>query len=331
MMTRHNLLPNFFILGAMRGGTASLHAYLQQHPALFLSQPRDLRFFDKHEFYWRGPNYYVEQFFANAHTATHRGEASPTYLARPEIVAPRWWAVYGGRLLKAIVLLRNPVERAWSHYRYRYSHGYETGDFATALELDNAHPLYAHGFSPRYLLSGEYAALLATWRSRYPSIRLHCLLSEDLANDPEKEVRRVLRFLELDEDVPIDCSLRLNQATETHSAFAVRWLNSPPLWARALAKRIWPEGWMRNEMRRRLRQRVQHKPAAQPQTIDATWEAWLCDYYRADVAQLSNMLGRDLSHWLAPATDARLDAGKKVIPGDVHHQVIADDLDHGTQ
>lgn len=332
MVTRPNLLPDFFILGAMRGGTASLHAYLQQHPALFLSEPRDPRFFDKHEFYWRGPDYYVEQFFAKSTDAAHRGEASATYLARPEIVAPRWWAVYGGRPIKAIVLLRNPVERAWSHYLYRRNHGYETGDFAAALAWDKAHPLYAHGFSPRYLRSGEYAALLATWQRLYPSIEFCCLLSEELARDPAAEVRRVLRFLEVDEEVPLDVSARLNQATQTHSTFAVRWLNRPPRWARTLAKRIWPEGWMRNEMRRRLRQRVQRKQTARPQVMDSVWAAQLRDYYRADVARLGDMLGRDLSHWPAPALDGEaLNTGEKVIPGDVHHQVVADDLDHGAQ
>ena len=296
-----DLLPNFFILGALRAGTASLHHYLRQHPAIFLTDPRDPRFFDKEEVYALGTEGYQNSFFGAARGRAWRGEASPTYFARPTLVGPRLRALYANRPLKFVVVLRDPIARAWSHYQYRVSHGYETGDFATALGQDRS-DLALRAY---YIDSGRYYGLLQQWRHEYPAGEFLFLLHEDLWHNPAAEVRRICAWLEIDEGIEFEVSARLNQATRSRSPRVVSFFNRPPHWVRAVAKLLLPYAWMRNDLRRRLRDRVQRPIAATNRPpLDTSLAATLQTIYADDVAALSRYLERDLSHWLQIADDA---------------------------
>src|SRR5688572_16562738 len=108
-------MPNFFILGAMRSGSASMAHYLEQHPAIRFTEPRDPAFFLKDNLYQQGVDYYIRTFCRNVENNRWCGESSSTYFAMPHIVGPRLRTHYGDLPLKFIVLLREPVSRAWSH------------------------------------------------------------------------------------------------------------------------------------------------------------------------------------------------------------------------
>ena len=138
-------LPNFFVLGAMRTGTASLAHYLDQHPAICFTVPRDPNFYRKDELYERGIDYYIHAFSQEMNGQPCRGEASPSYFAHPHVVGPRLQAQYKDYPLKFIVLLRDPVSRAWSHYLSRVHQGYEPRDFATASTAAGALKCATHG------------------------------------------------------------------------------------------------------------------------------------------------------------------------------------------
>ena len=291
-------LPNFFILGAQRRGTGSLHHYLGQHPDIYLCEPPDTLFFLKDDYYARGTDYYRRAFFRDAERWPMRGEASPQYFARPEIVGPRLHEVYGDHPPKFVVILRSPVARAWSHYLYRVAHGYEQADFATLLAQEPADPTTRHDGAACYFADGLYARLLGAWRPYYPLSSFCLLLSEDLDRDPQYNVRKIFAFLGVDPAVPVDTSARLNRYTRPRSISTVRWLNRPPLWARRLGKFIWPDVAVRNHMRQVLRSTTQSAPEPPP-PLDPAIAADLRARYHNDVRELSKLLGRDLSHWLA--------------------------------
>ena len=88
-------LPNFFILGAKRAGTASLAHYLGQHPAIRFTEPRDPGFFQNDELYALGIDYYVREFCQNGGEQQWLGEATSGYFADPQGVGPRLRTQYG--------------------------------------------------------------------------------------------------------------------------------------------------------------------------------------------------------------------------------------------
>jgi len=202
-------LPSFLILGAQKAGTTALYAYLRWHPQVTGPSFKEVSFFDRH--YARGERWYRAHFPALRRAAV--GEASPSYLLHP--LAPERVA---GLLPNArlIALLRNPVERAFSHYQYEVSLGREPLSFEDALAAEEERlrgevermlrdPTYFSyaWWNYTYLARGRYAEQLERWYAVVPRERLLALFTEELAQDPGGTYRRVLEFLGLDaHDLP---------------------------------------------------------------------------------------------------------------------------------
>lgn len=129
---RARMRPGYLIIGTKRGGSTSLAAWVSQHPqtAPCLSN-KGTHFFDIN--YPRGPQWYFSRFEKPRDGWRTTGEASPYYMyhpAAPERIATTLPEV------KLIAVLRDPVERAWSQYRYEVSRGNETETFERALDLE---------------------------------------------------------------------------------------------------------------------------------------------------------------------------------------------------
>jgi hypothetical protein len=280
-------LPNFFLLGATRSGTSSLVNYLQQHPNICFTEPRDPSFFRKDQLYERGLDYYLRSFCRHTNGRPWRGEASSTYFAFPHIVGPRLRAHFGDTPLKFVVLLREPVARAWSHYLFRFQHGDEKRDFATALAQEPE----AHAASEaRYFAEGCYMRLLKEWQTYYPLESFLLLLSEDLAADPLVQVQRVFQWLDVDTTVPIDVSKRLNLSHIGRKP--------SPSWLRTIGERIWPNLWRRQSVQRDPGEQF-YGPYDTLPVLDPAVAIELRKQYHYEVLALSKFLGRYLSHWLS--------------------------------
>lgn len=208
-------LPDFLILGAQKAGTTSLYRYLSDHPGVRPAARKEVHFFDVN--YDRGERWY-RSMFPLRRTLTREsgegrglitGEASPYYLFHP--LAPQRAAatVPAARL---IVLLRDPVERAWSHYRHEVAAGRETLSFADALDTEPARlagtdaavragapadALARHrNFS--YIARGRYAEQIRAWSEHYPREAFLFLDAEILFTEPERAWASVASFLGLD-------------------------------------------------------------------------------------------------------------------------------------
>ena len=208
------MLPDFLILGAMKAGTTSLYRYLAQHPDFARGKRKEeVHYFDKH---WTKEIAWYERFFPSrwdrvrASLSGRRlftGESSPYYLFHPCVPARVKACLPRARL---IVLLREPVARAWSHYHHSFRKGDETLDFAEALAReperlqgeeerlarDDAYFSKPHRhFS--YLARGIYADQLERWFQSFERDRFLILKSEDLFARPREAVARVTDFLGL--------------------------------------------------------------------------------------------------------------------------------------
>jgi hypothetical protein len=211
--------PDFLVIGAKRGGSTSLFNYLTMHPGVLglFPRPRGQKSSDYffREF-GRGEGWYRSNF----HTRAFRdrladelgyrplsGEASPYYVWAPR-VARRAHAVNPD--LKAVMLVRDPVRRAFSHWQERVHNGVEPLTFAQALDAEpdrTAGELDRMLADPRYYSTaydwysyrarGVYRPQLENWTSVFPRGQLLVVRSEDLYADVQGTFERVCRFLRL--------------------------------------------------------------------------------------------------------------------------------------
>lgn len=197
--------PDFIIIGAQRGGTTGFHQALAEHPRVEPAARKELHFFDV--LFDRGPGWYWRQFPADLPPAAITGEATPYYLFHPHAARRAATVAPDARL---IVLLRDPVERAWSHYHLSRSQGLEPLPFAEAVErepprlagerermlADERYYSFAHQHHA-YLERGRYAEQLEAWFRHFPREQFLILASEAFYADPAASIRQAAAFLDL--------------------------------------------------------------------------------------------------------------------------------------
>lgn len=206
-------LPDFLVVGTQKGGTTSLYNYLIRHPRVARAATKEVHFFDRH--FHRGADWYRGHFpsaLRRAVSARLAGsplrtlEASPCYLMHGP--APRRVAALMPEA-RIVVLLRDPVARAYSHYNHRVSRGVERRSFAAVVEEELAAgapfdlpATDAEWDSCRYkelsvLSRGMYLEQLLRWEACIPPERLLVLTSEELSRHTPAAYARILEFLGL--------------------------------------------------------------------------------------------------------------------------------------
>jgi Sulfotransferase domain len=197
-------LPDFLILGAQKAGTTALYAYLRRHPGVGGPSWKEVSYFDRH--YARGADWYRGNFPNRLRTRGKLvGEASPSYLFHP-LAPERVRALVPEARL--IALVRNPVDRALSHYNHERALGREPLPFEAALAAEEerlrgeeerllAEPRYFSRawWSHTYKARGRYAEQLERWLAVFPREQLLVVPSEELLEQPEAAHARVLAFV----------------------------------------------------------------------------------------------------------------------------------------
>jgi hypothetical protein len=197
-------LPDAVILGAQKSGTSSLHYYLTQHPGVIAPLRKEVHYFDLN--YGRGEAWYRANFGRTGQPGLNL-ESSPYYLFHPAVPQRLRALVPDAKL---IVLLRDPVRRAYSSYWHERDKGRETLDFEAAIaaepgRIDAAHTRLADGTLERshehqhhsYLARGRYAEQLERWFAHFPREQFLILRFEDLVKNPLDVLNLTLAFLGL--------------------------------------------------------------------------------------------------------------------------------------
>ena len=245
--------PDFVIIGAQRGGTTSLHAYLAAHPHISTPATKELHFLtDRHE---RGRDWYLGQFPVRLPPGILTGEATPYALFHP-LAARRLHEI--APEARPIALLRNPVDRAYSHYRHERDRGVETLDFAAALDAeeerlggeeaklagDATYVSAAHKHSS-YMARGDYAPQLRRWLEVFPREQILVVRSEDLYRRSTETLARIAEFLTIGPDVRIPFSAHNQTAGSPLDPETRRRLSRhfAPLNAKLADLLGWDPGW----------------------------------------------------------------------------------------
>lgn len=197
-------LPNFFLLGAGRCGTTSLHYYLKSHPSIFLPNDKEPSFFIEENNKFVGDPISYFNLFSSAKNEKRIGESSHAYLSNPS----------SARVLHALfpdavflVILRDPAERAYSLYHWMRRNGYEyAATFEKALALEDRryscekfrcnNPQYFYNYM--YFRSGLYGEQLERYFSIFGKQQFHVIEHNQFFSDPEAGMKRVFRFLGVD-------------------------------------------------------------------------------------------------------------------------------------
>lgn len=273
--------PNLFLVGVVRGGTTSLWAYLDQHPEIFMAPVKEPHFFtqaspalapvyDEHAYL---------NLFAGAQEAV-RGEASASYFAdsatpaQIKRVSPK---------AKILVSLRDPVERAYSHYWQQVTFGEETRSFPEAVEEDLA-GIRREGLDG-YVRRGFYSEQLQLYLDTFGEY-VHVVFFEEMTRDPVSVMRDVFAFLAVEPAVADELVVeRRNTFRRPRGRLAKAILDSRRV--RVAARHVVPL---------RFRSRLEEALLAPGETpaIEPEVRRRLESVYGSDSAALERLLGRGL-------------------------------------
>lgn len=301
-MSRADILPNFFIIGAARSGTSSLYEYLRQHPEVFLSVPKEPMYFafPEQTVKFAGPGDGREinakavtrwqdycALFRKAGGSAAIGEASANYLYSPCAAQNIAQKIPRAKL---IAVLRNPVERAYSSFLYTLRDGREPlADFSAALaaEPERIANNWEHLWHYRHM--GYYSRQIERYYACFPREQIKIILQEDLQNQVAKVVTAVFEFLAVDPSFKASTDVEYNQGGTPKNAWLNTLLTRPsPLKTalRPITPRFILDAYVR----------FKHQNLSKP-VLDSRTRSELLNGYLADIEQLEKLLERDLSHW----------------------------------
>ncbi len=184
---------DFLIAGVQKGGTTALHHFLSSHPGIGMPARKELHFFDDESMNWSSPDYSrLAGILEDADAGQIVGEATPIY---------SYWAPAAGRIcrynpaMKLIVLLRDPVERAFSHWSMEFARKKDDLDFSTAIRDGRGRLAGALHRTYSYVERGFYAEQVARLRSFFPPEQLLYVRTEDLREEHSMTLDRICGFL----------------------------------------------------------------------------------------------------------------------------------------
>ena len=197
----------------MRCGSTTLTNILKTQDSIFFPELKELHYFDQRNPEIQSLDQYG-QYFVPALESQLIGEATPDYFSTQGCVERIHAAIPNTKL---VLILRNPVARAWSHYRFSVATMKEIEPFNNALKLEEerlAHPIHEHDIYFSYLQRGRYIEHLVSYLSVFKNEQLHVLFLEDLNKNPKKVITDLSDFLNIETNDSWDFALRItNQAS----------------------------------------------------------------------------------------------------------------------
>ena len=298
-------LPNFIVIGAGKAGTTSLHQYLSAHSDVFMCRPKEPRFlaYADAPANFQGPRddrlfcpatqAEYEALFEGAGDAKAIGEASTWYLTHPDAAANMARLVPNAKL---IAVLRNPVERSFSHWMHLIREQIEPlEDFEAACAAE-AERIDAN-WSPHwhYVRQSRYGEGLARFLEHFERSQIKVFLYEDLLADPVAVSQSIYQFLGVRSDFAPDTAARLNVGGAPRFKALQRYLDNS-LWGGddplKLVKKVIPAGVKKN-----VKKNLTEMNLSRDITLTDDARARLYTRLADDIDHLERLIERDLAAW----------------------------------
>ncbi len=301
-------MPNFLLIGAAKAGTTSLFYYLKQHPQIYMpisKTQKEPDFFalegEKLEFPWAKGIFKMKSritdinsyraLFDGVTTEKAIGEASTLYIYSEK--APQRIKHYIPDA-KIIAILRDPVERAFSHYLFWTSQGFEPDtdyDFAKAIKAEPQRIKDGWSASWHYIQRGFYYQQLKRYYEIFDCRQIKVYLYEDLRANQTTLNQDIFRFLEVDDSF-VPSFAKNHNRTQVPKNRTVNILLNRPNPLKAIVKQLIPTN-IRKKISDSIKAKNQGKPKLSPKIRQQ-----LIAVYREDILQLQDLIGKDLSLWL---------------------------------
>ena len=299
------IMPNFLLIGAQKAGTTALHYYLKEHPQIYMSPIKEPGFFDfegqKPSFIGPGDQELYEhvptdiesycQLFQGVSDEIAIGEATTWYLYSSR--APKRIKHYIPDV-KLIVILRNPVDRAYSAFMHAVRDGRELiTDFPQALKQEEIRINQNWEYIWHYKQMGFYYVQLKRYFELFDRSQIKVCLYEDLKDNPVALTQDICQFLNIDQTLISGSPPRRNVSGFAKNKLLDHFLKKQNAqWLKTPFK-LFLSPKMRENIVVNLKNRNRTKPQIPP-----VIKIQLAEMYREDILQLQELIERDLSIWL---------------------------------
>tara|TARA_B100000497_G_scaffold127995_1_gene172384 strand:+ start:4449 stop:5333 length:885 start_codon:yes stop_codon:yes gene_type:complete len=291
-------LPNFMCLGAAKSGTTTLYEILRQHPDIYIPAFKEPHFFDIPENYKNGIEWYKRNYFRNANKKII-ADFTPSYFFEKE--APKRIFKNLGKDMKFVVILRNPVDRAYSHYLHSKRDDHESENFEKSLELEVSRLKkhenqsdYLSYLRHSYVHQGLYAQMIDSYLQYFSLDNFLFIHFEDeLLQERELTIKRILEFLEIDSSVLLRTDIRSNPSSKEKSKSLKKLMNKRGWW-RDVIKFMIPFVQLRQIIRNRI-QRINIIEFKAQQLSQEVKLNFLEKYFRKDISDLERILNRKMN------------------------------------
>ena len=300
--------PNFLVIGAPKCGTTSLYYYLKQHPDIFLPVQKELHYFSYKslsqnsngpgdEVVLRGlcasQNEYYKH-YDEVKLEKAIGDISPSYLyyGMHEEIKKELGAV------KIVVMLRNPIDKAFSQYMHMVRDQREILPFFDALMEETKRADMNWSDIWRYAESSLYSNKLKSFIRCFGRQNVHIVIFDDLISDPRGVTFDVLEFLGLETSVEINTDKSYNRTGNSRSRRLARFLNRPSR-VKNIMKHLVPDA-LRIAIRLKI---IDINTSSKPE-IDEDSRKYLNEYFSSDIIEFERLIGRKTG-WSRPFAKKR--------------------------
>jgi hypothetical protein len=299
-----NKLPNFLIVGAAKSGTSSLHNYLNQHPEVFMpsynkegmkvKEPRflikDLVQHRLHNGVWTFEEY--QSLFADVKDEKAIGESTVLYLYYFKY-AIKNIKHYLGEEVKIIIMLRNPTDRAYSAFQH-VSRGFkENNSFEESLEIETGRMEREETLTPMvmYKEMGMYYKMAKAYMESFKNV--HIIFYEDFRDNIELEMNKVYNFLGISINIEIDLTARHNVGGKRWKDETMKFVFMKDSPIKSILKSVLPKN-----LKKGIRNKLVNASTNKVVPIKEETRKMLNDYFKEDIKKLSELLNKDLQHWI---------------------------------
>lgn len=295
--------PQFIVAGAARAGTSSLNSYLMQHPDIFLPKVKEPCFFSfagekinfkngKFAFAINSIDQYCSLFIkANSNQIT--GDISTPYLYLYEKTIDNFRKFHDNfQNVKIIIILRDPVERAYSQYLWRVRDGREELTFEQAIDAEKNRIIENYSFDYFYLDRGLYYKQVKAYLDNFTEVKI--ILFEEFKNNTEQVLKEICQFLNVDPEFKFVKRTKQNTSFLPRSILVSRLISSE---SKTKFKLL---NLLPNQIRSTFKEKLMklNKSKEEVSSINLETEKMLRTYFRDDLLMLQKLINRDLSRWM---------------------------------
>lgn len=292
-------LPNFMCIGAAKSGTTTLYDILKQHPEIFIPAFKEPHFFDIPENYNNGIEWYEKNYFKNINKKII-ADFTPSYFFEKQ--APKRIFNDLGENMKFVILLRHPVDRAYSHYLHSVRDKNEDVSFEEAIRQEDnrldkfiENKDYLSYLRNSYYHQGLYGQMIERYLQYFSLDNfLFIHFENEFVIDRKKVIDKLLIFIGLEEtETDLNLDLRSNPASKERSKFLKQLMKKKGWWRKVL-KFIFPSIQMRQIIRNQV-QRANLKEFQKEKLSERLKTDLYNEYFKEDIIKFEKLTNKKLS------------------------------------